>query len=274
MPPLICTTPTILDQSFPRNDEELYRVAESLGVIEEILKADKAHLILTNLLREIVEPFEWQNHHPILGDIRRLLCQWFLQPHERLVEINLDDIEDHNPHPLPFSCNSQGLFDFWSDEMGKMLVKHASCCSGDEFFIGIACELALCGEGLGEYDNPNNEKTFPLVGREELEQLSDAYLWEDLPPNIYNTNVSFSNACRNCYVIGATRVDPPSGGSHYKVHFEGSRSWSLDKNIDPVSEDHLQELVGITGYPVTVIKTALIYGSLPQKNILRFEADL
>jgi len=274
MPPLLCTTPTILDHSFPRNEDELYRVAESLGVIEEILKEDRAHLILTSWLREVVEEFEWQTGKPLLGDIRRLLCQWFLQPHERLVEVNLDHIKDYKSHPLPMSCKSQGLFEFWSDEMGKMLILHDSCCSNNEYFIGIACELALCGEELGEYVNPNNEKTFPLVGIEELEELSDAYRWEDIPPNIHNKDVSFSNAYKNCYVLGATRVDSPPSGSHYKVHFEGERPWSLDKNIDPVPERYLQELVVITGRPIGYIKTALIYGSLPQKKTLRFEGNL
>ncbi len=273
MPPLLCASPVILDQSFPRDNDELTLVAGALGEIEGLLQTDKARLVLTDVLRDLVEDFEWQRAGPflLLNDIHRLLNQWFLQPHERLVKIDVSHIERYRPHPLPKGRENQGLIEFWSDELGKMLVFHDSYCCSTEYFIGVACESAFSGGTLTEYDNPDSRRAFPLVGPNEVEYLSDAYDWSDIPADIHQRKVTFDNACRNCFLIGAIRIDNPSSGSHYKVRFKGSRPWILDSNYDPVLEDHLKELVEITGYPLNVIKTALIEGRMPMKRVLRFQ---
>ncbi|MDM8551316.1 hypothetical protein QUF72_14625, partial [Desulfobacterales bacterium HSG2] len=47
-------------------------------------------------------------------------------------------------------------------------------------------------------------------------------------------------------------------GDHFIYEFEGARSWPLTLR-DPVPISHLKQLVSITGYPMNVIKTALIH---------------
>ena len=61
MPPLICGSPLILDQSFPRDEEELSAVARALGEIEKQLENNDIHLVLTEGLAQIVEEFDWVN---------------------------------------------------------------------------------------------------------------------------------------------------------------------------------------------------------------------
>lgn len=112
---------------------------------------------------------------------------------------------------------------FWSDEMGKILWIHDSCCHREIFFVGIACEFAFSGEEPGTYHNPDNSRAFPLVGPDDLDTLDDAYDW-DTPYDIHQKQVSFDAARKRCTVIGATGIEPPSSGSHYKVKFKGQRS--------------------------------------------------
>ena len=69
------------------------------------------------------------------------------------------------------------------------------------------------------------------------------------------------------YAIGASAVENPTRGSHYKVRFPGRRSWVLDRNEDPLKDTFIKELVPITGYPFEVIKSALLYGDLPARTL-------
>lgn len=271
MPPLLCASPNILDQSFPRNDYELDLVVDALGKIEELIQNDEVHLILTDVLHDLLLSFDWDTRigqYGILLDIDRLLRQWFLQPHERLIKICISNIDLYTPHPLPQSAEKQnGLVEFWSDEMGKLLVLHDCCCPNNQFFIGIACESAFAGGEIGKYDNPNNQRVFPLVGPDDINRLLiDAYE-RVIPAGSYQKSVSLDEARRNLSCIGGTldRVD----GDHFIYVFEGSRAWPLTLR-DPVPDAHLGQLVQITGFSLPIIKYALINGRLPP-SVLRLD---
>jgi len=270
MPPLLCLSPLILDQSFPRDKNELSLVSGVLGTIQDLVEQDKIHFILTYNLRQLVQQFNWaQDQNKTLFDIYRLLNQWFLQPNERLLEINVSKINDYNLHPIPRNCIGEGNSILWSNEMGKLLVLHDKCCTHDTFFIGVACEGAFSGKDKGVYDNPKNQRVFPLVGYGDIRTLDDAFQW-DIPSNIHNKNVSFDNFCKNYRVIGGISINKPRG-SHYKVNFKGSRPWELDRNDDPIPDAYLRELSDITKFPILVLKTALIYGRLPKKTQLKLK---
>lgn len=267
MPPLICGSPVLLDQSFPRSVDELRLVATTLGEIEKQVEDNEIHLILTEGLVYFIDAFDWhlRDSYPLLIEIYNLLCQWFLQPHERLIRVDLSNIHSSTPHPVPEGCTASGLVDFWADEIGKLLVKHDMCCPYNKYFIGIACELAYSGSPPREYENPNNLRAFPLVGPNEIpSKLIDAYEWE-IPVDIHQKSVSVENIFTSYTAIGGIRINRPSSGSHYKVIFPHRRSWVLDPNVDPIPDDFLNELVSITGYPLKVIKYCLITGTLPRK---------
>ncbi len=273
MPPLICCSPVILDQSFPRNRLELNQVVDTLAKISEQIKCDEVHLILTPQLAELVENFDWnvREEYTILLEIYRLLHQWFLQQHESLISLDLSDITRYYAHPIPEGCQSQGLIDFWSDEVGKLLSKHDRHCLNNKFFIGIACESAYCTGHSKCYINPKKLRVFPLLGPGDISILEDAYEWV-VNTDIRNKNVSFNDVIRNYMTIGSYVLERPTGGSHYKLKFKGGRSWALDANINPVDEEYLRELETITGYPYLVVKYALINGELPRRR-LRILAD-
>lgn len=267
MPPLICASPVILDQSFPRSDYELQIVKDALGEIQYLLEKDFAHVIVTNELREIVESYDWTENKTF--EIYRLLDQWFLQKHSRLIEIDVSEIRDYSPHPIPKGCNEKGLTILWADEVGKILVIHDRCCTSGQFFVGIICEKACAGDSLGEYENDCGLRTFPLVGPEDINKLDDAYdsKWQ-LPRGSVKRKIKITDIQRNYKAIGAESIEKPKGDSHAKVKFKDGREWTLDLNIDPVSEDHLPGLAAVSGYPLNVIKYALVNGELPRR-ILR-----
>lgn len=268
MPPLLCCSPVILDQSFPRDKYELYLVADTLGKIQGQLNSDEMHLVLTDELAQLVEDFDWtvSEEYCILNDIYRLLSQWFLQPHERLIRVDLSEIGEYAKHPVPEGCEVQGLVEFWSDEVGRLLARHDRCCPRNRFFIGIACESAYCTGRPRSYVNPCGSRTFPLVGPNDIPLLADAYDWQ-VHPDTERKSVYFRDVIRHHKVIGCRSVVRPSGGSHYKLVFKGGRSWPLDANIDPVPEQFLRELTSITGYTLPVLKHALLSGALPSKAL-------
>ena len=58
MPPLLCASPVILDQSFPRNEYELRIVAIALGEIEKLISENRIHVLLTDVLSQIILEFQ------------------------------------------------------------------------------------------------------------------------------------------------------------------------------------------------------------------------
>jgi len=251
----------------------LYFVADTLGRIQDQVNHNEVHLVLTSELAQLIEDFDWnvREEYAILVDIYRLLNQWFLQPHERLIRVDLSDIREYGKHPVPEGCEAEGLVDFWSDEVGKLLTKHDKHCPRNRFFVGIACESAYCTGKPRRYINPLGCRAFPLVGPNDISLLADAYDWQ-VHPDVDRRSVFFRDVVRHFRVIGCQSLVRPSGGSHYRLTFKHGRSWTLDCNIDPVADDFLSELTSTTGYPLPVIKHALLNGELPAR-VLRFSID-
>lgn len=269
MPPLLCGSPCILDQSFPRDTHELNLVADTLGEIEKLVSENRIHLVLTEALKDLVLEFDWQTRgaqYALLLDIHRILLDWFLTPHDRLVSADTSAIMTAQPHPLPTAVDNQGWATLWAEEIGKLLVLHdAQCAPG--FCIGIACEQAFTTGTPNTWQAVG--RAFPLVGPTHLDSLEDAYEWEPPPSDLHQHVVSLDAALRNVRLLGSDTPEKPNGGSHYKIRFTGARSWTLSENDDPVPDRYVRELVAITGMPLPVIRTTLIYGRLPQRGVLR-----
>ena len=269
MPPLLCGSPCVLDQSFPRDTHELHLVVDTLGELEKLVAENRVHLVLTESLAELIIDIDWKNRgsqYAILTEIYRLLFVWCLQPHERVIRIDTSSVEHAPVHPLPCGVSDEGWASLWAEEIGKLLVIHDSICKPG-FCVGIACEQAF----TTGYPNAwqNGDRSFPLIGPAQLPQLEDAYEWEPSPSDLHQKLVTLSDAIKNVHLLGATAVNQCHRDSHYKVNFPGSRPWTLDFNVDPIPERHVNELVVIIGLPLRIIKTALIYGYMPRKNVLR-----
>ena len=275
MPPLVCPSPVILDQSRQREITELRRIARSLGMIEKMVSEESVHVLLTPMMREVVEEFAGQpwKYRALMQDIFRLLSQWFLQKRAGVVELDLSSITGHSPHPVPSGCAADGLVMFWADEMGKLLIVHDECGPQGGFSIGVACDKGFAGESLGEYSAESiSQPRFPLVDPQAARSLLDAYEWE-YDDDVQKRKVTIKAAKSNCRALGCIKVLPPRRDSHCKFIFPGKRSWTLSLNDDPVRVAYLQELCGITGYPLKVVRHALLTGSLPPRK-LRFSRYL
>jgi hypothetical protein len=173
------------------------------------------------------------------------------------------------PHPLPAGCGDSGLVDFWAEEVGKVLQCQLEV-SGERFFIGVACDIAFAGGALGAYDNPSGQVTLPLVGPDQLAQLDPGYEWK-IAPDAIRQQVGFAETKKNIHLLGG-RVQDAKGTSHFQVKFSGARPWPLDRNVDPVSDAFLRELIPITGYPLSVIKWVLLTGNRVPMPRFRLEA--
>jgi hypothetical protein len=255
-PPVVCPSPALLDQSFPRNVEELTRVAVALGTLGAMMSADDVRLLLTHAFEDLFLSFEWQRTQtPLLRDIHRMLALWFQQTHG-VITIDLPD-ETVTPHPLPQGCSGDGLAEFWAQDVAKVLAAHNQCCLRDGPFIGVACDKAFAGEPLGSYENPQGLPVLPLVGPDNVKELAPAYEWR-VSVDLLRKDVSFADAKKHVPLLGG-RVQGATG-SHYPVKFRGARTWVLDWNDDPVPDTFIRELVEITGYPFPVIKATLLTG--------------
>jgi hypothetical protein len=269
MPPLITPSPIILDQSFPRSVSEMRLALAALSEILDCLGRREAVLLLTEVLCEIAhgDNIEWERpeeSYPLLRDMYQLFCQLFMKQHDGVVHISTGRIKGHEPHPVPEGCVGDGLVEIWADEMGRVLWLHDSKCGTAGYCIAVACACAFSGGELGRYDVDGDPRAFPLVGRDGLKDLLDAYRW-DIHPDTLNQNVTFENAIENCRILGAIQIEKPDRGSHYKVHFKGGHKWVVDRNYEFVPDNFLKELIPFTGLPKAVIKCALIQGALPDK---------
>ena len=132
----------------------------------------------------------------------------------------------------------------------------------------MACADAFAGDEVGEYRNPENARTFHSLvkknSRRWMMRISGMFRATSI-----KGRCPFS-AYKNIFVLGATEIEKPTGGSHYIVKFDHARPWPLDWNHQIVPDVYLKQLEPITGFPLGVIKTALITGNLP-RQVLRFE---
>lgn len=270
MTPLICPSPTILDQSFPRDEEELRTVAIALAELQACIQSDRAHIILTNALANFVEMTCWEppRPYPLLVEIDRLLRQWFLQPHNRVLRPDVDSVRSFSPHPIPEdSLSMHGLVQEWADEVGKLRSLHNSNGGRQHPYVGVACCHGFAGEETGRYPEGQEGDALPLVGPDDLDKLGDAYEWE-IPADLHKRLVSFQQARKHITVLGAWRVKKPPGGSHYKCEFRSApRPWILDPNTDPLPDRFIAELVEITKYPLEVVKIVLLTGEFPSRRL-------
>ncbi len=158
----------------------------------------------------------------------------------------------------------------WSHDVGALLLMHESQVGPVESScVGVICAEPFNGGSCPGYDR--EAKSFPLVGPDDLNSLVDAVVW-DVPSEARVQSVGFADAQRHLKLLGATRIDNPSGGSHYKVHFAGERPWVLDPNVDPIPDRFLAQLADISGYPLSVVKYVLRKGEFPPRALALSEA--
>lgn len=264
MPSLLSCSPRILDQSFPRDQSELNKVLITFGELQNLLENNSINIIITETLKDFLLEFNWENSNfTMLLELHRLLSQWMLQNNDNLIEIDTNTVKNYTVHQLPNTVSNNGLAEIWSDEMGKLLILHDEYIKPD-FCIGIACENAFSGNEIGHYNTLGaSNRVFPLIGPNNLNTLKNAFTWE-IPHDLRLKSVTFDDAFTNCFALGATGVDTPKGGSHYKVNFSNNRSWALDCNHDSINDRFLKELVPITNFPFEVIKYVLLYGHFPR----------
>jgi hypothetical protein len=270
MPPLLCLSPVLIDQSFPRDSEQLRMVATALGEVFAQVRSGRAKVLLTLTLKEFLDEIDWQQNQSIalLRQIHRELSQLFLQTHGTIVIQNLGQIKTYLPHPIPASASNAGFVEFWSDELGKLLILHDARAYKKEFFIGIACELAFSGGILGSYPLPHKARAFPLVGPQELPKLlEDAFEW-DVPIDCHTLTIGVDDICRNFRQLGAIQLEQPYKDSHYKIYFPDGLSWTFDRNWGrDIGDNVLQQLKPRTGMPLGIIKYCLKEGKRPPKKL-------
>jgi hypothetical protein len=74
---MLLLSPSFLDQSFPRNMEELRRVSIALGELDQILRKDEAFLVNIDIFSLFVEEVYWERAdlQPKLIDIVTVLSE-------------------------------------------------------------------------------------------------------------------------------------------------------------------------------------------------------
>ena len=270
MPPLLCPSPIVLDQTFPRSVAELRLVGRALGNIQLLLEEERCRVLLTEVLRGFIVqmvggPFDWSRvaEYPKLQAIYAVLAQFGLQQHG-VQTVDVSQISEYQQHPLPADSTAAEFGPIWSDEIGRLLVLHSRHCSLGKFFIGVACTHAFAGEVKDKFENPDGLPTFPLVGPGDLGGLEDSLAWE-LPADLHQREVTFADAYKRISILGG-EVRSPSGSSHYQVRFKCGRTWPLDRNLDRIPHRFLKELEPITGQGIDVIKYVLLFGEWPRRS--------
>lgn len=268
MPPLVCPSPNVVDQTFPRSNQELQLVQKALLNLTVIAEKEECLILLTSILSDFIvnldQTFCWEviARYPEVQIIYRVLAELGLQQHG-VRRVDVAAIQLVHVHPLPAGIESNAFSLRWTEELGRLYTLHSKHCSPGEFFIGIACTSAFAGGKKGRYENAANLPAFPLVGPDEVGALDDSFEW-DIPAGTQAREVSFNDAYNRIVLLGGT-VHKPTGSSHYQVRFEGARTWPLDVNIDPIPNRFLKQLEPITKQKLVVIKYVLLNGEWPRR---------
>lgn len=251
---------------FPEQDPA--RNVPSVPYFPNLVSSENCVILLTQVLATFIiglqENFCWEKMKtfPDLQIVYRALAEIGLQQHG-VQQVNVSSVLNYAPHPIPTGLNVSDFAGQWSDELGRLLEIHSDCCARGRFFIGIACTLAFGGKTKGQYICPNGAQVFPLLGPSELESLENSMEW-NVHDDIRRKSVSFDSARKHVGLLGGV-VHKPTGSSHYQVRFAGQRTWTLDKNVDPLPDRFLRELREITGHDVSVVRYVLINGSWPDQ---------
>ncbi|MEY4706207.1 MAG: hypothetical protein RL042_2412 [Nitrospirota bacterium] len=238
----------------------------------EQIRSGNARLVLTLTLRDFLDDYDFVNagNRGLLHQIYRDLKQMFLQTHGSIVVGDVKLAGDYTMHPIPVSASNVGFAEFWSDELGRLLVLHDRKIKGDEFFLGVACDSAFSGGSLGSYAQASGQRAFPLVGPKELTTvLQDAYEW-DLPPHCHKIVIGVEDVRRNFRCINGIALDPPDKDSHYKVHFDDGACWTFDHNWGrDIGDNVLKQLKGKgkSKMPLDAIKYCLKEGKVPSRKL-------
>lgn len=263
---LICLSPKLLDHTFPRDEDELRKVAICIGQVEEVCLDKRAALVSLESLQNYLDEFSWEGaaHYPLLHDIYISLLKLLVHSGELTIQLDVSGISEYCDHPLPPSCDGGGVPELWQSEMGKLLAAHDAACDGGRFFIGLACDHAFSSEDpvAGASYESESLRAFPLIGPSELSTLDDAFIW-DVTESDIRGEITVASAKANIHLLGGKLGGQSS--SHIKVEFAGARPWSLDCNVDPQPERFLKQIADKSGYPYVVVRYALRQGSLPEK---------
>lgn len=278
MPALVCLSPVLADQSFPRFPEDAKTVAIALGELAQLAERGIVRVVTTPVFRDLLEAYCWEQPPGLKGEIYGYLNRLLLGGGPRTIAVNVSEVKNNAAHPIPGGCDDNETYvQLWADDMGKLLVIHDDCIAERKYFIGVACEQAFSGKQINSYKPHSCLRHFPLVSplssdcNSSTATLVDADVF-NIPGGFANADVSFEEAKQNVYVVGASAVRPPNGGSHFTVEFPGARTWPLDSNYDPVPPQYLNQLKDITGLPIAAIKCALKTGKLPARQ-LRLKRD-
>ena len=264
-PKLIVLSPILIDQSFPRDSEDLLNVAVSLGNLTELLQHGDIIVLLTNVFVTFIEDtcFQREDHVPLVLEIYRYLQQISLVQNTSVRLIDVSKISDHQPHLVPVGVNeNNGLIDFWKDEVGKLLkIELDTQDISGQYRIGIACDIGFSGGVCRAYPCHDGH-ALPIVGESNFATLlASPYVWLT-DPNIHNRTICFEDAKRNIEVFGCRYSRRES--SHHQYIFEDGRTWPLDENHSEIPLAYLDELVSITQLPLNVIRHTLVKGELPK----------
>jgi hypothetical protein len=270
MRPLLCPSPKILDQNFPRSADELADMSIALANIHDDLINGKFGLVIPDTFVLFIETFDWNRTGaiPLFRDMYRILENWLLKYQAEVVRPNLPKGTGAQ-HPLPCGCEQSNEANLWAEEVERLLIAHDEVCGSGAYFIGVACDRAFAGEEIGTYCPEPNARHFPLVGPAQLNQLQSYWLF-DIPGDLHQQKVTFNQAHNHVHLIGGV-VQKPNSGSHYRVTFpNGIRPWILDYNDDPQEDSRISQIVPLTGLDFDYIKFVLLRGTKP-KMIGRFD---
>ena len=270
MPPLLCLSPQLLDQSFPRSDIELHVVADVLADLDGLRMAEIAHLALPDTLASYVEEICWSRPNPQgrLLDVHRYLVALFAQPASGVVRVDVECVADAPPHPIPAGCQMEGWADEWAEEVGRLLRRHDRSLPGNGFFIGLFVGSSGATSASYAYDSHQRptDRSFPLVDAGTLDDLEDAYA-SDVPAHYADRTVKLRDVLRNYRALGAIALERPSGDDHYHVVFPGGKKLTFAQNWTEIGENVISELRGLTKWSSAEVKYALCEGKNPKATL-------
>jgi hypothetical protein len=259
----VLLSPILLDQQYPRSEDELRVGSQCLGNIIESVRLGELQIVVTPLIVFMLEQLDteyWLEdpHRSYQREIAWQLASLILMPN---ATINVLRLKSMGLHPIPKSTYSDRIA-MWAEEAQALLNLHDSL-SKDGYFIGVLCPFRFQGEPGPEYEAPLPERYFPQVGSDAQQILRQCHSYR-VPRQVKDQHVTYRDLQANYRAIDGVKI-VAANGDHMKVIFRGGRSWVFDSQGKAggaiIRDSWIKEIEEILHCPWQAIKASLLDGS-------------
>jgi hypothetical protein len=287
MPPLLCPSPVLLDQTFPRSLTQARAVNVALSKFLELLKEESALHLMTESLQERLKLWydgKIDPGHLEIGselsekEVKQLSqqCRAIFVSLANLVTsrqndrywIDTDEVEEELIHPIVWDY--AGMYvEKWRRELGRVAILHARVATEYRPFAAVACLESFGGNrgfARSSMDLDPAIYQLPIVDPDGVGELGNAFSYK--ATEVDQSPIPASAARAQLPKVGLRMDVTPSGA--WKIYHRQHRTREILLNIrgNELEWPDVERIASLTDdVPAAAVHFLLKHGHLPEKEL-------